>query len=418
MARQILPIAGAIIGSAFGAPQLGFAIGSIIGNVVDPVKIQGPKIGDLQVQTSRDGVPRPIVFGKAAVMGNIIDRGEPRIVKKKERAGKGGPVTVTERAYISFAVRICEGPVVGISRVWENEKLVYDGSAANTIPNDSAKFLTQCTIYLGGESQMPDPTLEVIHGVGSTPAHRGTCYAVFKNKDVTDTGGAIPQYRFEVDGVVASDPYFADVLSLVHFDNDFTDQMPHTWTVSGSPFVSATEAKFGDKSFRCTGNIASDWITDESIWAALPLANPEFTIEFWFYIEAVDSAYNRVFTTYLSDTLDASGLIYTNTDFSGVADFGWYTPSGTLTPISNLNVGEWYHIALTAVGGVARYFLNGVLQDTISSPDIGQLMTGYCVGANAWNGSQHEGYVDEIRVTAVARYTANFTPPDGPFPNS
>src|SRR5574343_477322 len=201
MARQILPIAGAIIGSAFGAPQLGFAIGSIIGNAVDPLKVMGPKVGDLQIQTSRDGVPRPIVYGVACVAGNIIDRTNPRIVKKKERAGKGGPVTITERAYLSFAVRICEGPAAGISRVWENEKLVYDVTPGSTIPNDSAKFASKVTFYLGDETQMPDPTLEAFHGVGNTPAYRGTCYAVVKDKDVTDTGGAISQYRFEIAAV-------------------------------------------------------------------------------------------------------------------------------------------------------------------------------------------------------------------------
>src|SRR5574343_21898 len=181
MARQILPIAGAIIGSAFGAPQLGFAIGSIIGNAVDPLKVMGPKVGDLQIQTSRDGVPRPIVYGVACVAGNIIDRTNPRIVKKNERA------------YLSFAVRICEGPAAGISRVWEHEKLVYDVTPGSTIPNESAKFASKVTFYLGDETQMPDPTLEAFHGVGNTPAYRGTCYAVVKDKDVTDTGGAISQ---------------------------------------------------------------------------------------------------------------------------------------------------------------------------------------------------------------------------------
>ena len=37
--RQIMPIAGAVVGGMFGAPQLGFAIGSMIGNIVDPIEI-------------------------------------------------------------------------------------------------------------------------------------------------------------------------------------------------------------------------------------------------------------------------------------------------------------------------------------------------------------------------------------------
>ena len=150
MARQALTIAGTIVGAAFGMPQLGFALGSMIGNAVDPVQIQGPKIGELQVQTSRDGVPRPIIFGVACVAGNIIDRSEPKIVKKKERQGKGGPEVVTERVYQSFAIRICEGEIQGISRVWENEKLIYDGGDTENFPIPD----TGIGKFLGGVSAL------------------------------------------------------------------------------------------------------------------------------------------------------------------------------------------------------------------------------------------------------------------------
>lgn len=54
------------------------------------------------------------------------------------------------------------------------------------------------SIYLGGEDQLPDPALEVIHGVGTTPAYRGTAYVVFNKKDLTERRGSIPSYRFEV----------------------------------------------------------------------------------------------------------------------------------------------------------------------------------------------------------------------------
>lgn len=199
MARTILPLAGAFVGSFFGAPQLGFAIGSIIGNAVDPQRIRGPRIGDANVQTSQEGVPRPIVYGTAAVMGNLIDRGPLNKVITEERQGKGGgPVVESESLFMTFAIRICEGPVVGISRIWEDEKLVYDATDGTQIASDSARYAQGFTLYLGDEDQLPDPDLEAIHGVGNTPAYRGTCYIVFKEKNLTDRRGTIPQFRFEV----------------------------------------------------------------------------------------------------------------------------------------------------------------------------------------------------------------------------
>ena len=78
MARQVLPIVGAVIGAYFGGPQgaqIGYAIGSLVGNAVDPLVVDGPKIGDVAQQTSSEGVYRPIVFGTAQIAGNIIAQG-------------------------------------------------------------------------------------------------------------------------------------------------------------------------------------------------------------------------------------------------------------------------------------------------------------------------------------------------------
>lgn len=207
MARTILPIVGGIVGSFFGAPQLGFAIGSLIGNAVDPQRIKGPRIGDANVQTSQEGSPRPIVFGTAAVMGNLIDRGPLEKVITEERQGKGGgPVVETESLFMTFAIRICEGEIDGISRIWEDEKLVYDVTPGSKIPADSNRYASGFTLYLGDEEQLPDPDLEAIHGVGNTPAYRGTAYIVFKEKNLTERRGSIPQFRFEVNGCIKRVP--------------------------------------------------------------------------------------------------------------------------------------------------------------------------------------------------------------------
>lgn len=200
MARQVLPIAGAIVGSFFGAPQIGYMIGSIIGNAVDPQVIKGPSLGDGQVQTSKEGVPRPIVYGTACIAGNLMDRSEIYKSIKRTRQGKGGgPVTEEERMHLTYAIRICEGPIQGVLRIWEDEKLVYDirpGGQVSTEENN--KFAEKFRIYYGTEDQNPDPELEVIHGVGNVPSYRGTAYIVFPRNDVTDRRGSVPNYRFEV----------------------------------------------------------------------------------------------------------------------------------------------------------------------------------------------------------------------------
>lgn len=198
MARQVLPIVGAVVGAYFGNPQLGYAIGAIIGNAVDPQVINGPKLGDASIQTAAEGVFRPVVHGTAAVKGNIIHRGNRRVIIVKEQQGKGGPVTKTERELWTFAVRIAEGPIAGVTRFWVDEKLAYDNRPNGDIPEESLEYGKKFRLYLGGEDQLPDPKLEAWLGIGNVNAYRGTAYIVFADFDLTDSGGRVPDFRFEV----------------------------------------------------------------------------------------------------------------------------------------------------------------------------------------------------------------------------
>lgn len=206
MARQVLPIVGAVIGAYFGGPQgaqIGYAIGSLVGNAVDPLIVDGPKIGDVAQQTSSEGVYQPIYFGTAQGAGNIIAQGPNIIRKRKSQQGKGGgPVTVTESLYKTFAIRIGvswqdEIGISGVTRIWENGKLVYDSRPESQIIAESAEFENKFRLYLGTDDQLPDPDLEAIYGIGNTPSYRGRAYIVFPLYNITEWR-AIPQYSFEV----------------------------------------------------------------------------------------------------------------------------------------------------------------------------------------------------------------------------
>lgn len=217
MARQVLPIVGAIIGGIYGGPagaQAGYAIGSIIGNAVDPQIIKGPKLGDAGLQTSAEGVFRPIVYGTAAVKGNVVERGNRQIRKKRERQGKGGPVTETERVYWTFAIRISE-PIAAVLRIWQDEKLVYDITPTSTIVEESTEFAERFRLYLGDEDQLPDPGLEAYKGIGNVNAYRGSAYAVFPDFDLTDTGERIPDFRWEVAANPEDQSSIVDTLVLL-----------------------------------------------------------------------------------------------------------------------------------------------------------------------------------------------------------
>jgi hypothetical protein len=222
MARQALGLAGGVIGAYFGGAvgaQIGFAIGSGVGALIDPEQIQGPKLGEVPMQTGRDGVPIPVGWGTIHTAGNIIQKNPVVEVEVEEDAGgKGGGTTVVNtRRYRTFAIgmaRSIHGPITEVRRIWENDKLVYDVRDDPAIPAaDTAAYAASITIYLGDDAQLPDPELEAHWGVGQTPAFRGVAYCVWNNYDITDFGSTIPQMRFEiqvdrdVDLVSTSKPY-------------------------------------------------------------------------------------------------------------------------------------------------------------------------------------------------------------------
>lgn len=219
--RLLIGAAGAAVGFYFGGPQgaaWGWQIGYGVGTIVDPDQIEGPRLTDARTQTSRDGVCIPWVHGIGRVAGNITWAGELREIRKKE-SGKGGPEVTTFSYLRTHAIGICRGPILGIRRIWRDQKLVYDATAPGDLPNPppvtgnpvqdallqaqynsvvSGVFAARLTIYLGDETQMPDPEIEAVLGAGNVPAYRGLAYVVIKDDDLTDRAGAIPQYEFEV----------------------------------------------------------------------------------------------------------------------------------------------------------------------------------------------------------------------------
>jgi hypothetical protein len=199
------------------------------------------KLGELQRQTAKEAEPRPIIWGRVRpISGNIIHASSVTRkmveVGRTTTGGKGGggkkqtQIQYQERAYRTYAIRICEGPITDIVRVWKNDKLVYDARGNEWGDKNNSAFLKYAKFYLGDWDQMPDPVLEAIWGAGNVPAYRGTCYMRVNNEDVTDFGGRVPAYTFEVQRerrtfYLTSLPYeSSDVTSEVYTPSDATSR--------------------------------------------------------------------------------------------------------------------------------------------------------------------------------------------------
>jgi len=199
MATLVLSTVGAAVGSVFGpvGAIIGRAVGAAAGYAIDQSlfaadrTVETGRLGDIDLQTSREGAPIPRVYGRARVTGEIIwaTRFEEKVREQDSGGGgKGGSSETTVRSYsyyANFAIGLCAGPIARINRAWA------DGRPFNLANADYR-------LHRGTASQQPDSLIEAKQGNGRAPAYRDTAYVVFERLPLAKFGNRIPQFSFEV----------------------------------------------------------------------------------------------------------------------------------------------------------------------------------------------------------------------------
>lgn len=183
------------VGSAIAGP-IGGAIGAIVGQQIDqnvlfkPKGRQGPRLGDLSIQTSSYGQPVPRIYGAMRVAGTVVWATDLK-EERRRSGGKGRPTTTTYSYSASFAVALSARPIERVGRIWADGNLLR-GAAGDF------KSATGFRLYRGGEDQPVDPLIAAAEGIGQTPAFRGLAYAVFEDMALGDFGNRIPLLTFEL----------------------------------------------------------------------------------------------------------------------------------------------------------------------------------------------------------------------------
>jgi hypothetical protein len=216
-------IAGAVVGGIVGwfaggnvllGMQIGATIGGGVGAALDPPKgpkNSGPRLGDLTVQTSTYGATIPRTYGTLALFGNVfwLENNKLKEVATTESAGgKGMPgmggsgETTTYAYFATFALGLCEGPIIGIRRIWIGPKLFYNAGSDNIstliASNKNAK---KFRVYLGDDEQTADTRMQATLGVNNVPGYRGLAYIVFYDLPLADYGNTLLAAQIKVEVV-------------------------------------------------------------------------------------------------------------------------------------------------------------------------------------------------------------------------
>jgi hypothetical protein len=225
---------------------------------------------------------------------------------------------------------------------------------------------------------------------------------------------------------IPTDPLFADVKLLMHFDGadgstTFTDVIGNTVTANGDAQIDTAQFKYGGASglFDGTGDYLSipqngdNWDIGASTHA---------TVEFWLRMSSLAAIGMPIGNRTTSPNagwemfVDTDGSLYAQTPV---------TSAGTAAGIITTNT--WYHIAWQTSSTVAYIYVDGVCRSTgtVLAP-TGNANIALNIGRRGFNGAfPLAGHIDDLRITVgtTARYsgttlnTTYFAPP-AVFPNS
>jgi hypothetical protein len=179
----------------------------------------------------------------------------------------------------------------------------------------------------------------------------------------------------------------------------------------GNVQVSTAVKKFGETSMFFDGS--GDYLVIPTTNAPCQFSTFDFTIEAWIYSTSIANQ-----QMILSNRIAATGSA--NFDWQIVSSrllFGT-TSTNLLTGTITLSSNTWYHVAVSRVSGTARMFVNGVLDvSTTTSFNLSNNSITH-IGTNAtYAPTQYPfiGYIQDLRISKVGRYSGAFTPPAAAF---
>lgn len=185
----------------------------------------------------------------------------------------------------------------------------------------------------------------------------------------------------------------------------------------GDAKISTAVSKFGGSSLVFDGSGDLIFTSDS------PLRNigtSDFTVEGWFYPTtwAVQYYYRRLW--YIGSALGNDFCL--NLDTNGTVQYR-NNDTVILTSSSVLPLNSWTHVALCRNNGTTSMYFNGVFvgstgtNNNLSSAASNKLALGNLANPADRQGT-FQGYIDDFRVSRLARYTGAFTAPTREFETS
>jgi hypothetical protein len=177
----------------------------------------------------------------------------------------------------------------------------------------------------------------------------------------------------------------------------------------GTAQVTTAVKKFGESSISFDGS--GDYIVQPTS-SSYGYGTGDFTIEFWLYLNTTSL---QTIVSNLSSGTSTNPHLYIN------GTIRYFTANADRITGASLNITTWYHIAVCRVSGSTRLFINGTQSgstyaDANNYGATAPLGIGtYWVSGVPYTLNTLSGYIQDLRISKVGRYSGNFTPPAAAF---
>lgn len=271
------------------------------------------------------------------------------------------------------------------------------GSVANgTVTGNTTKVATSTGSLVSGDCAKWDASGNIIDA-GSACSGGGGGGSTFAGRFMCGPGTADSNTELlhAFDGSGTSNLYDSGVNSL-----------NSGWTFSGST-QDATQVKFGAGALDQSG-AAGDTLTHAGN-AAFALGSGDFTIDFFVY----STSTNFGDVAWVAGT---AGWFISNAAGS-VLSFGHEVGTVVVTAGSGMTANAWHHVAIVRHSGTTVIYQDGTSVGSASDATNYNNTTGlFTYGQNIHqNNSSTPGWIDEFRLSNIARWTTNFTPPTSAY---
>lgn len=211
---------------------------------------------------------------------------------------------------------------------------------------------------------------------------------------------------------IPSLPNFSDVVVLLPCDGTngsttFTDVSSSPRAVTAvNTTVNTTTKKYGTGSANFGGSNNGYLSFNSEL-----LLTGDFTIECWLYLTGISPSSYSIVTGAITVNSQLP-VCYSNYSVGYYNNGSFFQSSA-----SKFTLNTWFHIATVRSSNTVKIYIDGVeaISGTDSNPLYIKNISGYNGGGSGYN---ILGYVDDFRLSKVAVYTSNFTPPTSALPTS